>query len=173
MQNWYAPSLTSNKEAGLGDWSIEDISNLLRGGISRRGVVYGPMAEVTYNSLQYMTDADTKAMALYLKSLGQGNPPAPATSALPSPESSLLLSFGKKVYDAQCASCHGLEGKGHPPHYPPLAGNPSISMTSAVNPDPHGVERRLPARHGRQPDAPRHAALRPGTVRRRDCRRPR
>ena len=23
MQNWYAPSLTSNKEAGLGDWSIE------------------------------------------------------------------------------------------------------------------------------------------------------
>jgi len=24
-QNWYAPSLTSDKEAGLGDWSIEAI----------------------------------------------------------------------------------------------------------------------------------------------------
>ena len=23
MQNWYAPSLTSDKEAGLGDWSLE------------------------------------------------------------------------------------------------------------------------------------------------------
>ena len=25
MQNWYAPSLTSNKEAGLGEWSIDEI----------------------------------------------------------------------------------------------------------------------------------------------------
>ena len=32
MQNWYAPSLTSNKEAGLGDWSIEEIVDLLRTG---------------------------------------------------------------------------------------------------------------------------------------------
>jgi mono/diheme cytochrome c family protein len=134
MQNWYAPSLTSNKEAGLGDWSIEEISDLLRNGISKRGVVYGPMAEVTYNSLQYLDEADIKAMAVYLKSLGQGNPPEPATSPLPSSESSLLLTLGKSVYDGQCASCHGLQGKGHPPHYPPLAGNPSISMTSAVNP---------------------------------------
>ena len=60
LQNWYAPSLTSNKEAGLGDWSIEDIVGLLRDGISKRGVVYGPMAEVTYDSLQYMTEADTQ-----------------------------------------------------------------------------------------------------------------
>jgi mono/diheme cytochrome c family protein len=134
MQNWYAPSLTSNKEAGLGDWSIEEISDLLRTGISSRGAVYGPMAEVTYNSLQYLKGDDIKAMAVYLKSLGQGNPPETATSDLPSPESSLLLSFGKTVYDTQCSSCHGLDGKGYPPHYPPLAGNPSISMPSAVNP---------------------------------------
>ena len=71
MQNWYAPSLTSNKEAGLGDWSLEDISDLLRTGISPRGAVYGPMAEVVYNSLQYMTDDDTRAMSVYLKSLAR------------------------------------------------------------------------------------------------------
>jgi mono/diheme cytochrome c family protein len=64
MQSWYAPSLTSSKEGGLGDWSIDDISDLLRTGISKRGAVYGPMAEVTYNSLQYMTEADTRAMAV-------------------------------------------------------------------------------------------------------------
>ena len=34
MQNWYAPSLTSNREAGLGDWSIEDIADLLQTGVS-------------------------------------------------------------------------------------------------------------------------------------------
>jgi len=134
MQNWYAPSLTSNKEAGLGGWSIKDISDLLRTGVSARGAVYGPMAEVVYNSLQYLNEDDTRAMAVYLKSLSQGSPPAPAISTIPTTESSLLLALGTTVYDKQCASCHGPEGQGKPPHYPPLAGNQSIQMTSAVNP---------------------------------------
>jgi mono/diheme cytochrome c family protein len=134
MQNWYAPSLTSNREAGLGDWTIKDISDLLRTGISNRGTVYGPMAEVVYNSLQYMTDEDIRAMAIYLKSIGQGSPLEPPNSSVPTTESSLLLSLGKTVYDGQCASCHGAQGNGKPPHYPPLAGSQSIQMASAVNP---------------------------------------
>ncbi|HEV2099069.1 MAG TPA: c-type cytochrome [Stellaceae bacterium] len=134
MQNWYAPSLTSNKEAGLGEWSIDEIVELLRNGISHRGAVYGPMAEVTFNSLQYLSDADVRAMAVYLKSLGQGSPPATGVSAIPAPESSLLASFGQSVYEAHCASCHAADGRGMPPEYPPLAGNPSIQMESAVNP---------------------------------------
>ena len=134
MQNWYAPSLVSNKEAGLGDWSIEDISDLLRGGISKRGAVYGPMAEVTYNSLQYMTEADTRAMAVYLKSLGKGSPLEKESSAVAVSEDSLLMTLGKTIYVAQCASCHGAQGKGAAPNYPPLAGNQSIQMQSAVNP---------------------------------------
>ncbi|CAH2780408.1 MAG: Putative diheme cytochrome c-553 [uncultured Paraburkholderia sp.] len=50
VQNWYAPSLTSDKDGGLGDWSIKDIVDLLQAGISDRGAVYGPMAEVTYHT---------------------------------------------------------------------------------------------------------------------------
>ena len=134
MQNWYAPSLTANKEAGLGEWSIKDISDLLRTGVSARGAVYGPMAEVVYDSLQYLNDDDTRAMAVYLKSLGVGSPLQPANSAIPSPEGSLLLTLGKSVYTSQCASCHGDGGLGQPPDYPPLAANPSIQMTSSVNP---------------------------------------
>jgi mono/diheme cytochrome c family protein len=134
MQNWYAPSLTSNKEAGLGEWSIDEIVGLLRTGVSHRGAVYGPMAEVTFNSLQYLSDADVRAMAVYLKSLAEGSPPAADTSSIPASESSLLMSLGQTVYQAHCASCHGSDGRGMPLDYPPLAANPSIQMESAVNP---------------------------------------
>ena len=133
MQNWYAPSLTSNKEAGLGEWNIDEIVALLRTGVSHRGAVYGPMAEVTFNSLQYLSDADVRAMAIYLKSLAADSPPAD-TSNIPAPEGSLLMSLGQTVYQAQCAVCHAPDGRGMPPDYPPLAGNPSIQMESAVNP---------------------------------------
>ena len=133
MQDWYAPSLTSNAQAGLGEWSLEDIADLLRVGVSKRGAVYGPMAEVVYDSLQYLTDVDVRAMAVYLKSLGQEATSPPGPTAVPAPESSLLMDLGKTVYAAQCASCHGKEGEGHPPAYPPLAANQSIQMESAVN----------------------------------------
>ena len=133
MQNWYAPSLTSNKEAGLGDWTIQEITDYLRTGVSSRGAVYGPMAEVVYNSLQYLNDDDIRAMAVYLKGLAQGTSPERPAPSLPSAESSLLLSLGKTIYDRECASCHGAVGLGMPPHYPPLAGNQSIQMVSAVN----------------------------------------
>jgi mono/diheme cytochrome c family protein len=97
MQNWYAPSLTSNKEAGLGEWSIEEITDLLRAGVSQRGAVYGPMSEVTFNSLQYLSDADIRAMAIYLKSLGQGNPLALGSSPIPAPESIARAATQKTV----------------------------------------------------------------------------
>jgi mono/diheme cytochrome c family protein len=131
-QNWYAPSLTSNREAGLGNWSIEDIKDLLQTGVSHRSTVYGPMAEVTYNSLQYLSDEDVEAMAVYLKSLPQRNAEAPPTSQarLVAPA---VMELGRKTYEKQCAMCHGAEGKGHPPGFPPLAGNQSITMASPVN----------------------------------------
>jgi mono/diheme cytochrome c family protein len=131
-QNWYAPSLTSNREAGLGDWSIKDIVDLLQSGVSHRGTVYGPMAEVTFNSLQFLSDEDVSAMAVYLKSLPpKGEGPPPPTAQLVSPP---VMELGRKVYDAQCAMCHGSDGKGFPPSYPPLANNQSIEMPSPVNP---------------------------------------
>jgi len=132
-QNWYAPSLTSNREAGLGEWEINEIADLLQVGVSHRGTVYGPMAEVVYNSLQYMSDADTKAMAVYLKGLPQkdGAPPPTSQARLVNPE---VMEVGRKVYVAQCAMCHGAEGKGQPPSFPLLAGNRSITMATPVNP---------------------------------------
>ena len=44
-----------------------------------------------------------------------------------------MMELGRKVYEKQCAVCHGAEGKGYPPALPPLAGNQSITMASPVN----------------------------------------
>ena len=131
-QNWYAPSLTSNREAGLGNWELQDISDLLQVGASQRGAVYGPMAEVVYNSLQYLTDEDAMAMAVYLKSLPprDSDPPPPSQARLVEPS---VMESGRKTYARQCAVCHGDEGKGYAPEFPPLAGNQSITMSSPVN----------------------------------------
>ena len=131
-QNWYAPSLTSNREAGLGNWEIQEIADLLQVGVSHRGTTYGPMAEVVYNSLQYLSDADVRAMAVYLKALPQrdSEPPPTSQARLVSPN---VMETGRKIYGSQCAMCHGDEGKGHPPSFPPLAGNQSITMASPVN----------------------------------------
>ncbi|MFP3617017.1 hypothetical protein SB778_44010, partial [Paraburkholderia sp. SIMBA_050] len=40
-------------------------------GVSNKGAVFGPMADVVHNSLQYMNDEDTRAMSTYLKSIPQ------------------------------------------------------------------------------------------------------
>lgn len=131
-QNWYAPSLTSNREAGLGDWPLNEIADLLQVGTSKRGAVYGPMAEVVYNSLQYLTDEDARAMAVYLKSLPprETEPPPPSQARLVQPA---VMESGRRIYERQCAVCHGAEGEGREPAFPPLAGNQSIMMLSPVN----------------------------------------
>jgi mono/diheme cytochrome c family protein len=133
LQNWYAPSLTSNQESGLGNWSVIEIAALLKGGASMRGAVYGPMAAVTHNSLQYLTNADATAMAVYLKSLLESKASSqPAAGGIQG--SAATLSTGRSIYQRYCAACHRSDGKGMPPAYPPLAGNPSIEMELSVNP---------------------------------------
>ena len=135
LQDWYAPSLTSNREAGLGQWDIADVVALLRTGISNRGVVFGPMAQVVHDSLQYITEADTQAMAVYLKSLAQGGAPDDPLQIRPTEDQSKAeFEAGAKIYDTHCKSCHGANGVGAPPMYPPLANNQAISMEFSVNP---------------------------------------
>ena len=43
------------------------------------------------------------------------------------------MELGRRTYDQQCAVCHGDEGEGYAPAFPPLAGNQSITMSSPVN----------------------------------------
>ena len=109
-QNWYAPSLTSNREAGLGDWPVQEIADLLQTGASHRATTYGPMAEVVYDSLQYVTDEDALAMAVYLKALPQREADAAPNAHPPSWHSAARRTWRS----ARCATATKARGRHRP-----------------------------------------------------------
>ncbi len=134
MQNWYASALTADKEIGLGEWEENDLADFLKTGVSERGAAFGPMAEVVGTSLQHLSDLDIRSMVTYLKSAPTSfNAESRSRSTAPA-ENDDVLKLGAKVYENQCATCHGADGKGAPPAYPPLAGNRSLAAEIAVNP---------------------------------------
>jgi mono/diheme cytochrome c family protein len=133
MLNWYAPSLTANRETGLGDWRPEDVVELLRTGVSLRGAVFGPMAEVVRESLQHLTAEDVAAIAEYLESQREEGRPPGGGDGFPAPLEAELMAAGERIYRDRCSDCHGEEGRGNGRAYPPLADNESILMDNPVN----------------------------------------
>lgn len=131
--NWYAPSLAALDEAGVQGWPIDDIHALLKTGVSPRGSALGPMAEVVYESLQHVRDADIAAMAGYLQSLPPVDAPAASAVHVPPSQVAAMLARGASIYEQQCASCHGGAGEGDLPAAPPLAGNRAVTLGMPVN----------------------------------------
>jgi mono/diheme cytochrome c family protein len=130
MQGWYAPSLTAAREAGVSDWDTAHIVQLLKAGVSPRGSVMGPMAEVVYRSTQYLSDGDLTAMAVFLKALPASETGAPSKRTRPADE---VSARGAKIYEAHCAQCHGDRGEGASGVYPALAGNRAVTMDVPAN----------------------------------------
>lgn len=130
MQNWYAPSLSSESEAGVAHWSVRDIARLLRDGVGRQSTVLGPMAEVVLYSTQYLSEADALAMGAFLKSLPQSPPPAPPEFL---PADARVMERGAYLYEQHCTQCHGAKGEGIPGAYPPLADNRSVTLPVTAN----------------------------------------
>ncbi|WP_129778261.1 c-type cytochrome [Peristeroidobacter soli] len=102
---WSAPNLTSAKN-GLGPWPVEEVATYLKTGRNSFSETHGPMNEVILNSTRHLTDADTLAMARYLKSL-------PADEgAIGKPASEAVLSAGEALYSVHCGTCHQPNGLG-------------------------------------------------------------
>ncbi|HSV61294.1 MAG TPA: cytochrome c [Variovorax sp.] len=130
-ENWYAPALTSPREAGVADWELQHIVSLLKTGTSPRGSVMGPMADVVWSSTQHLSEHDLGAIAQYLRQLPQeAPPPAPPGPLARDPA---VMARGGGIYAQRCAYCHGDGGEGAPGAYPPLAGNRSVNMEGAAN----------------------------------------
>ena len=128
-ENWWAPSLVSGREAGLAAWPEQDIAALLTTGVAPGGGVSGPMSEVVFASLQYLTPEDARAMAAWLRALPPVDEPPAQGQAAPK----AVMARGGEVYRKHCADCHGDEGGGKDGAFPALAGNRAVRMARPLN----------------------------------------
>jgi mono/diheme cytochrome c family protein len=129
LQNWYAPNLTGNRRVGIGDWTAEDIALYLKTGRNRYDIASGPMADAVSHSTSHLTDADLRAIAVYLKDLppGGGGLPQPVAAQDPA------MQRGQTIYDQQCAACHTVGGEGIVGLFPRLSGAPLVQQSQATS----------------------------------------
>lgn len=129
LQGWYAPTITGDIWAGVGNWTVQDIAQYLKSGANKHAIATGPMAEAIENSTQYINSQDLEAIGTYLKSLDGSS----GASAAPAAELVNAPGHGQHVYASVCASCHGLEGKGVRDMGPALQGNIVVGKGPANN----------------------------------------
>lgn len=146
VDGWTAPDLRS-KDARIQKWSTEEVAAYLAAGRNVHAVANGEMALVVEHSLQYMSDSDLNAMAVFLKSMdGQAMEKVAEQIATKGPRSTpiakadeagqatakLLTSatpempLGARLYLDNCAACHFVSGKGAPEIFPELQGNAMV-----------------------------------------------
>ena len=121
VQGMFAPRLDAAARSGLKSWSVDDIAEYLQSGRNGRSHAGELMSEVVVNSTSKMSDADIRAIAVYLKALPAGAP-EPAVAAPPP----VQMSEGEKLYRGACIACHEADGSGAPRIYPPLPGNANL-----------------------------------------------
>ena len=133
VRPWSAVNLTSSPQ-GLGAWSVDEITTYLKTGHNARAGAYGPMAQVVSNSTSKLTDADTHAIAVYLKSL------APTTQDADKTAPPDQMQKGEIAYTVRCGDCHLPTGLGSPQTAdadptkvsPPLVGNAVVQAHDAA-----------------------------------------
>jgi mono/diheme cytochrome c family protein len=128
VQGWFAPRLDNAARSGLRSWTADDIVEYLQSGRNGRSHADGLMAEVVVNSASKMSDADVRAIAVYLKDLPAGAP-EPVTAPPPPAQ----MTDGAAIYAHACVSCHETDGSGAPRIYPPLPGNAALQSANPTS----------------------------------------
>ena len=137
QQGWLAYNLSSDKQAGLGGWSDEQLASYLSTGQAPgRGPASGPMAEVIQYSLRYLTQDDIKAMVAYLRDRPAQPDGPPAVQGVPKAvalSASSGDSPGAHLYNQACAGCHLPDGKGRQSPWAALGGTHSTGDVNGTN----------------------------------------
>ncbi|HEY6645035.1 cytochrome c [Povalibacter sp.] len=125
LMPWSAVNLTSAK-SGLAKWTVDDLTSYLKTGKNSFIATYGPMNEVIMNSTRHLSEADVRAMSVYIKSL-------PPIEHKGSKASDKVLAHGEMLYTVYCGSCHLPTGLGDPNSGPPLVGSAVIQAPSPAS----------------------------------------
>ncbi|MGB8399754.1 cytochrome c [Bradyrhizobium sp.] len=128
VQGMFAPRLDGAERSGLKSWSVDDIVEYLQSGRNGRSHAGQLMSEVVANSTSKMSDADVRAIAVYLKGLPAG---APEPAIIPPPPAQ--MASGEKIYKVECTACHEADGSGTPRIYPPLPGNANLQSADPAS----------------------------------------
>jgi mono/diheme cytochrome c family protein len=129
LQNWFAPDLTGNPRLGIGNWTVDDIALYLKTGRNRYDIASGPMADAVTHSTSHLTNADLRAIAVYLKDMppGGGGPPQPVSAQDPA------MQQGEAIFNERCAACHTMAGEGIVGLFPRLNGAPLVQQSQATS----------------------------------------
>jgi mono/diheme cytochrome c family protein len=137
---WHAFNITSDKGTGIGDWSADDVSAYLsKGHAHNRGTAAGPMGEAVDQSFSHLSEADIKALTIYLRGVPAiATPDLTATIAPPAPArpdegGASADVLGKKVFQEACVSCHDWTGVSVISFYATIAGARAVNDPAATN----------------------------------------
>jgi mono/diheme cytochrome c family protein len=129
IEGWYAPNISGDALSKLRGWNEQDLARFLKtGSMPGNTKVVGPMQEVVHESLSHLTDADLRAMAVYLK---HQNPAE--TPVAPSPDKWPRQATAAALYRDQCGTCHQNDGRGIPGTVPALKGNDVVTAAEPSN----------------------------------------
>lgn len=122
LDEWRAPNISADPRWGIGGWSVDDIVTFLKTDTQKtEGLAFGPMMTVVHDSLSYVSSADLRAMAMFLKSGPERVPDITDRVA-----SGGELQHGQKLYSDHCAKCHQDTGQGFVDIVPKLALNAAV-----------------------------------------------
>jgi len=134
LQGWFAPDITNDPRRGIGSWSVDQIAAYLKNG--QNGVIVGNglMAETIHLSTSRMTDADVRAIAVYLKDRpGDAAKRQRQAEEQPPASDAAAAKAGAQIYADECSGCHAPDGKGVANLFPSLHGTPFVQQTDATN----------------------------------------
>jgi mono/diheme cytochrome c family protein len=133
QQGWLAYNISSDKQAGIGGWSDEQLASYLSTGQAPgRGPASGPMAEVLQYSLRYLSQDDIKAIVAYLRDRPAQTDGPPAVQGVPKAMAS-SDSVGARLYNQACAGCHLPDGKGRQVPWAALGGAHTTGDVNGIN----------------------------------------
>jgi len=176
LGGWVAPNITPDPQAGIGQWSEQQLVTYLQtGAVHGLAIAGGEMGTAVQNSFSKLNQDDLLAIARYIKSVPaiQGevrhhavpseNPDTQAQIETgftmdPTGLTAMQSMSGAQLYNGACATCHGSDGKGTQDaqhFYPALVGSSAVTQPNPANlimTIAEGIDRSTLAGHAFMPE---------------------